>query len=142
MVALVVSALFVWNSSVHAQTIATARPAAVSSGRPSSIAIRANILQMQQAQIQAQIVVAQRCIRDATQSGTFRDPQGNVNVVPQTDAVNCARDLAALTRRLNSLVRESRRLAQDSTFQGTYLQRRASQAAYLNRVGAGRSVGP
>ncbi len=141
MLALVLSAPLLWEAPAQAQ-IATARQAAPSSGRPSSVSIRANILRIQQAQIQAQIVVAQRCIKSATQTGTFRDPQGNVNSVPQTDAVNCARELAALNRRLTSLVRESQRLAQDSTFQATYLQRRASQASYLKRVGAGRSVGP
>ncbi len=127
-------------SRVEAQFgAASATPFSVSSGRPSSITIKRNILRMKQAQIESELRVINNCIRDASQLQVLRDPQGNINLVPQTDRVNCARVLRTLTRRLQALARESSQLGRDAQFQANYLLRRAQQAEFARRT---RPPGP
>jgi hypothetical protein len=116
-------------------TPASARQTTASSGRPSAIAIKRNILQIQQAQIQAELKVVQQCIKDARLPQTLRDPQGNVNIVPQTDLINCSRQLRTLTRQLNTIASKTRQLGQDATASALYLERRARQAEFLRRTG-------
>jgi hypothetical protein len=107
---------------------AQAREVSASSGTPSSFRIRANILAQKQAAIEAQIEVAQRCIKNASLPTVLRDPEGNVRVVPQTDIVDCKRTLNSLQRRLVSLGRESERLSRDAEAAAFRLERLQQQA--------------
>jgi hypothetical protein len=106
---------------------ATATPTFPSFGRPSSIQIRENILNQKRRALNSQIEVAQRCIKNASQPQTLRDPEGNVNIVPKTDLVNCARTLEALLRQLDGLAREAQQLAQNAQAEASALQRRRKQ---------------
>lgn len=123
---------------------ATATAVSPSSGRPSTIQIRQNILNQKRRALNSQVEVAQRCITNASQPTVLRDPQGNVNIVPSTDIVNCTRTLEALLRQLASLARESERLAQDAQAQAAALQRKQKQtqqrAAELRRKGLGSGL--
>ncbi len=128
-------------SAAHAQTTipqaaSSAAAKAVStpsSGRPSTFQIRQNIIAQKAAAIQRELKELQRCITNASQLQTLRDPEGNINIVPQNDAVNCARRLQDLQRRQDSLNREIAALSQDAQPVAAAAQRIAQQAA-LQRV--------
>lgn len=100
-----------------------ATPAVSSSGRPSTIRIKQNILEKKQEALQRQVDEALRCIANASKLQTLRDPQGNINSVPQTDIVNCTRLLRTYQRELQSLLRQSARLGDDATASSLQLQR-------------------
>ena len=106
---------------------ATATPTVPSVGRPSSIQIRQNILNQKRRALNSQIEVAQRCIRNASQPQTLRDPEGNLNIVPKTDIVNCTRTLEALLRQLDGLAREAQQLAQNAQATASSLQKKQKQ---------------
>ena len=112
------------SAQVTTQGIAAASQAQVSSGRPSALQIRRNVLLQQQAALEDQIRVAARCIQDASKPQTLRDPQGNINQVPQTDLTNCSRQLRALQRQLASLARQFERLASDADASAAQFQTR------------------
>jgi hypothetical protein len=107
---------------------ATATPTVPSIGRPSSIQIKQNILNQKRRALNSQIEVAQRCIRNASQPQTLRDPEGNVNIVPKTDIVNCTRTLEALLRQLDGLAREAQQLSMDAQATASALQRKQKQS--------------
>jgi hypothetical protein len=114
-------------ATAQQQRSATATPTVPSVGRPSSIQIRQNILNQKRRALNSQIEVAQRCIQNASQPQTLRDPEGNVNIVPKTDLVNCTRTLEALLRQLDGLAREAQQLAQNAQATASSLQRRQKQ---------------
>lgn len=120
----------VWTLSASAQTstIATATPASASSGTPSTFTIRQQILAQQQAALASQIRVATQCIADASKPATLRDPQGNINLVPQLDVINCARQLRTLRRQQASLARQVQKLASDADAASLRLQRQQETA--------------
>ena len=109
------------------QRSATATPTVPSVGRPSSIQIRQNILNQKRRALNSQIEVARRCIKNASDPQTLRDPEGNLNIVPKTDLVNCARTLEALLRQLDGLAREAQQLAQNAQAEASALQRKQKQ---------------
>jgi hypothetical protein len=106
---------------------ATATPEVPTSGTPSTIQIKRNFLNQQIRAVNSQIQVAQRCIVNASRSQVLRDPQGNINLVPSQDIVNCSRTLAALQRQLASLSKQAAKLAQDAQVQAAALQARQKQ---------------
>jgi hypothetical protein len=105
----------------------TATPTVPSSGTPSSIQIKQNFLNQQIRAVNSQIVVAQRCIANASRPEVLRDPQGNVNIVPSQDITNCSRTLAALQRQLAGLSKQVAKLAQDAQAQAAFLQAKQKQ---------------
>lgn len=121
---------FLWASSIEwadAQTqpqsqAVSAKPVTRSSGRPSSMEIKQNALAQQQAILQGRLREVRRCITDASLPQVLRDPEGNMNRVPQTDLVDCTRKLSQLERQLKSLARQAAQLAQDAQFEGMELQ--------------------
>ncbi len=104
-----------------------ATPVVPSTGRPSTIQIRQNILNQKRRALNSQVQVAQRCIANASRPEVLRDPEGNVNIVPSTDIVNCTRTLEALLRQLDGLTRETQQLAQDAQVEAATLQRQQQQ---------------
>ncbi len=101
---------------------ASAKPAIQSSGRPSSFQIKENILTQKSAILQGQLREVKRCITDASLPQTLRDPQGNINRVPQTDLVDCTRKLNQLQRQFQALARQGSQLAEEAKFQGEQLK--------------------
>jgi len=126
-------------AQVSSQTIPQAAPSAaakavsLSASAPSTIQVRQNIIAQKAAALQRELKELQRCITNASQLQTLRDPEGNINIVPQNDLVNCTRRLQDLQRRQDSLNREIAALAQDAQPVATAAQRLARQAA-LQRV--------
>ncbi len=116
-------AVFFTASSACAQARASATPATPSSGRPSTIQIKQNILLQQVALLQRQLIEVRRCLYTASLPQVLRDPSGFVNRVPQTDIVNCRRQLDIITRKLTSLSRQSNQLVQDAQMQAIAMQR-------------------
>lgn len=100
-----------------------ATPVVPSTGRPSTIQIRQNTLNQKLRAVNSQIQIAQRCIANASRPEVLRDPQGNVNIVPSTDIVNCTRTLEALLRQLDGLNREAQQLSQDAQVAAAAFQR-------------------
>lgn len=115
--------LFASEGLCSAQARASATPATPSSGRPSTIQIKQNMLMQQVAILQRQLIEVRRCISTASLPQVLRDPSGFVNRVPQTDIVNCSRQLQTITRKLARLNRESSQLVQDAQMQAITLQR-------------------
>ena len=101
---------------------ASARQVTASSGRPSAFEIEQNIINRKIAELQRQVNEAQRCIETASMPQILTDPQGNINRVPQTDIVNCTRQLEQLERQLVSLQRQAAQLSRDAAFQASQLQ--------------------
>jgi hypothetical protein len=131
-----------WVSCATAQVTtapASATPAGVSSGRPSTFTVRQNILLQQQAALEAQIRVASLCIADASKPQLLRDPEGNVNAVPQKDIINCTRQLRTLTRKLANVGRQLQKLAADAQAAAAQLQKlqdiaqRTQRTQWVNR---------
>ena len=104
-----------------------------SGGRASTIQIRQNVIAQKAAALQRELKELQRCISNASQLQTLRDPEGNINMVPQNDLVNCTRRLQDLQRRQDSLNREIAALSQDAIPLAAAAERRARQAN-LKRV--------
>jgi hypothetical protein len=125
------------GGSFGQQSAARATPVASTSGRPSTFQIESNILEQQAARLQSQITIAQRCIAEASQPIVLRDPQGNVNIVPQTDVVNCTRRLVELQRQLVQLQRKSEQLSRDAQAAAITLQRKAMDIERQRRLSIG-----
>lgn len=96
----------------NAASSAGAKAVSIPAAGPSSIQIRQNILAQKAAALQGEAKELQRCITNASQLQTLRDPVGNINIVPQTDLNNCTRRLQDLQRRQDRLTRELAALAQ------------------------------
>jgi len=133
-----VSLLFV--SGVYAQGLTNAASSAAakaastpSGGRPSTIQVRQNIIAQKAAALRSELKELQRCITNASQLQTLRDPEGNINIVPQNDLVNCTRRLQDLQRRQDSLNSQIAALSLDAQPVAAAAQRIARQAA-LQRV--------
>jgi hypothetical protein len=129
--------------ATNAQTagIATATPVTAGSSRPSAIQVKQQILVMQQKQLQTALNEIQRCIKQASEPTTLRDPQGNFNLVPQTDLVNCTRGLATIQRQVAALTRTASQLGSDARAQGIRLQRQADNVARTARIQAASQLG-
>ncbi len=127
MVCLLCLCLILPAAAQQQQSGAKATPVVPSTGRPSTIQIKQNTLNMKRRALNSQIQVAQTCIKNASRAQTLRDPQGNVNIVPATDLVNCTRTLEALLRQLAGLGREADSLAQDAQAVASTLQQKQKQ---------------
>jgi TolA-binding protein len=103
-------------------TSASATGATVSSGRPSTIQIRQQILQQQQARLENQLREIQRCIRTSRLRVVLIDVEGRTKRVPKTDLVNCGRRLQQLLRQLSTLAGKADDLARDAQFQAILLE--------------------
>lgn len=101
---------------------------------PSSIAIQQNILAQQRASIQQSITVARACIKNASLPQVLRDPQGNMNIVPQTDLVNCKRTLDGLLRQLASNQQATLNLSQDAQLEAMKVTRKKTTVDLQKRV--------
>jgi len=108
---------------------AAAKAVSLPSPGPSTIQIRQNIIAQKAAALQRELKELQRCITNASQLQTLRDPAGNINIVPQNDLTTCTRRLQDLQRRQDSLNREIAALTQDAQPVAAAAQRAASQAA-------------
>jgi hypothetical protein len=129
-------------SIAGAQTsTAAATPVTASSGRPSSFQIQQNFFTIQLAGINRQLQQVQRCIANATNPQILRDPEGNINRVPKTDAITCAYQLKLMQRQLASLARQQAKLAQDASAQAGFLEvtQRQAQLQQLLKAIAGQS---
>ncbi|HTY25696.1 MAG TPA: hypothetical protein VMC85_21380 [Desulfomonilaceae bacterium] len=118
-------------SSAAAKAVSTP-----STGRPSAIQIRQNILAQKAATLQSQLQEIQRCILNASQSQTLYDPSGNINIVPQNDLTNCTRRLKDLQRQQDSLNRELSALSMDAQPVAAAAERLARQAALKQKIQA------
>lgn len=107
---------------------ATATSVTRSSGTPSSYQIQQNFLAIQIAGIKRQVQEVQRCIANASNPQILRDFEGNVNRVPQVDAITCGYQLKQLQRQLASLSRQQTKLAQDASAQAALLELTQRQA--------------
>jgi hypothetical protein len=133
---LVVTVLPVFGqSSVFSpSSSAAASGASAPSGRPSAFTIKQNFLAMQIEAIGREIRDAERCVANATNPVTLRDTAGNINRVPQTDALDCGRRLGQLTRQLQSLQRKADALARDAEQQAAFFDRQARDAVRKART--------
>ena len=136
-------------SAALAQGSASAAAKAVSTpsgGRPSTIEVRQNIIAQKAAALQRELKEIQRCISNASQLQTLRDPEGNINIVPQNDLVNCTRRLQDLQRRQDSLNREVAVLAQAAGPLASAAQTAARAADWQRKLralaGGGSSAAP
>jgi hypothetical protein len=116
------------SSIFSGASTASASAVTNSSGKPSTFAIKRDFLAMQIAAIQRDIREAERCITNATNPVTLRDPEGNINRVPQTDALDCGRRLKQLVRQLAGIQRKADTLAQDAEVQGSFLETQMREA--------------
>ena len=129
---------FVTHSFAQATTSAAATPVNTPSGGPSSLEIDQNSLAFRQAALKRELREIQRCIANASNPIILRDPQGNINRVPQLDLQNCSNRLVQLQRQLTSLQRQANALAQDAQFQAIVLQQARNIAALRVRLGQRR----
>jgi len=127
------------SAALGQQTSRSASATAVnqSSGRASTIQIKQNFLQQRVRLLQRQIDDALRCISTASNPTILRDPEGNINKTPQTDLVNCSRQLALLRSQLEGLQRQSQQLAQDAQVQALAVQRKLQQTKTRNILEGG-----
>jgi TolA-binding protein len=140
---LVAAVSLAFVSAAHTQGLTTAASSAAakavstpSGGRPSTIQVRQNILAQKAAALQRELKELQRCIRNASQLQTLRDPEGNINIVPQNDIVNCTRRLQDLQRRQDSLNREIAALAQSAQPVAAAAERGARKASLQSKLQA------
>jgi hypothetical protein len=129
------------TTSAPSTSSAAATAVTASSGGPSSIQIRQQFFDQEQAYLQRQLREVQRCLTTSSLNVILYDPTGNVNRVPQTDLVNCRRRLEQLTRQANSLARRVQHLAQDAQAQSIALQRTAEGQRTIQNLRALRSAG-
>jgi hypothetical protein len=142
---LIVALIMLSLASVSgAQTsTAAATPVTASSGRPSSFQIQQNYFTIQLAGINRQLQQVQRCIANAVNPQILRDPEGNINRVPQVDAITCGYQLKLLQRQLASLARQQAKLAQDASAQSGFLevtQRQAQLQQLIKAISGQRSA--
>ncbi|MDQ7783771.1 MAG: hypothetical protein RDU20_12885 [Desulfomonilaceae bacterium] len=107
---------------------AAATPVNTSTATPSAFTIKQQILAQQQADIQRRFAEVARCIRTASLNVVLFDPAGQINTVPQTDLVNCGRQLRVLERRLQQLSRAAKQLSGDAQAQAVALETQARLA--------------
>jgi len=119
------------GSSAAAKAVSTP-----SGGRPSTIQIRQNIIAQKAAALQRELKELRRCITNASQLQSLRDPEGNINMVPQNDLVNCTRRLQDLQRRQDSLNREIAALSQDAQPLAAAAERAARKADLQRKLQA------
>lgn len=115
------------ESGAETQT-ATATAMTRSSATPSSYQIQQNFFTIQLAGINRSLRQVQRCIANAANPQILRDFEGNVNRVPQVDAINCGYQLKQLQRHLASLTRQQTKAAQDAAVQAELLEVAQRQA--------------
>lgn len=115
-------------------TRASASETSASSSGASTISIRQEWLAQQQAALKRALSEVQRCIKTATNQTTLRDPQGNINQVPQTDVINCTRKLKQLQRQLASLQRKAAALGSDAQFEAAVLSQKLRQLQRQSRL--------
>ncbi len=118
-------------SSAAAKAVSTP-----SGGRPRTIQIRQNIIAQKAAAIQSELKELQRCVTNASNLQSLRDPEGNVNIVPQNDLLNCTRRLQDLQRRQDSLNREIAALTQSTQPVAAAAERLARQANLQRKLQA------
>ncbi len=125
------------------QTIPQAAPSAAAKavsippiGRPTPLLIQQNILDQKAATLAAQLKEIQRCILNASQLQTLRDPEGNINIVPQNDLTNCTRRLQDIQRQQDSLNRAVAALTMDAQAAGLPAQRLARLNALQQKIQA------
>ena len=130
-------------SEARGQTTAgaSAREVTASSGRPSSIQVRQQFFNQEQAYLQRALREVQRCLTTSSLNVVLYDPRGNINRVPQTDLVNCGRRLAQLTRQVNSLARRAQSLGQDAQAVALALERAAEEQRRQQTLRALREAG-
>ena len=122
-------------STVQAQTTsAAAKTTSRSSSTPSTYAVKQHFIAQQQARIQGEIREAKRCIANASNTQVVRDPEGNINRVPQVDLIDCSRRLQQLTRQLATLERSATALARDAEVAGMRLEEMARSAVRQKRT--------
>jgi hypothetical protein len=119
-------------------TSASARQTTVSSGRPNAIEIRRNNLTIQQKELQRELVEVRRCIQTARLPQVLRDSEGNLNIVPEIDIINCGRRLSAISRQLQVVTRQATRLGADAQATSLYVQRKAREASAALRISGGQ----
>lgn len=85
---------------------------AATSQTPGTATIFQNFLTIESAALQRELRVVYRCINQAQQN--LRDIQGNINMVAQTDLLNCRRRLQQLLRDEANLRRISARRAAEA----------------------------
>lgn len=125
---LLVSAVYGQGLTNAASSAAAKAVSTPSGGRPSTIQVRQNIIAQKAAALKRELKELQRCITNASQLQTLRDPEGNINIVPQNDLVNCTRRLQDLQRRQDSLNREIAAISLDVQPLAAAAQRISRQA--------------
>ena len=93
-----------------------------------------NMLLQQQASINQAITVAKACIKNASLPQVLRDPQGNVNTVPNTDLVNCTRKLTALLNDLAANQKALNNLSQDAEMEASRIVAQTNQLKLQQRL--------
>jgi hypothetical protein len=117
-----------------ASASASAKATSRSSGTPSTYAVKQHFIAMEQARIRGQIREAERCIANASNTQVVRDPEGNLNRVPQVDLIDCARSLQQLTRQLATLARKADQLTRDAEVAAIRLEGIAEEALRQERT--------
>jgi len=145
-VVVVASLLFVSVAAAQQQSVQIIPQAAPSAaakavsippiGRPTPVLIQQNILAQKAAALVAQLKEIQRCILNASQLQTLRDPEGNINIVPQNDLTNCTRKLQDIQRQQDSLNREIAAFNMDAQAAGLRVQRLARITALQQEIQA------
>ncbi|MEW6141445.1 MAG: hypothetical protein AB1733_24750 [Thermodesulfobacteriota bacterium] len=123
-----------------AEASASAREVTSSTGRPSSIQVRQQFFSQQQALLLGQLQEIERCLRTSQLNVVLYDPQGNINRVPQTDLVDCGRQLQRVQRQLQSLARRAEQLNQDAQALALALERAALLEQTAQRLRAARDA--
>jgi hypothetical protein len=68
----------------------------------------------------------------------LRDSEGNLNIVPEIDIINCGRRLSAISRQLQVVTRQATRLGADAQATSLYVQRKAREASAALRISGGQ----
>ncbi len=135
---IVVLAAFWWAGSVPSawsESSAAATPATASSGRPSTLSIKKDLLTAKRTELQRQLRDVQRCIDGA--SSSLRDSSGRVNRISSTDLVTCARTLGQIQRQLASLGRQAEALSRDAEVMGANLETLKQRLETKERIQTG-----
>jgi hypothetical protein len=127
---------FAQGSTSAAASAAAKEVSTPSGGRPSTFQVRQNIIAQKAAALRSELKELQRCISNASQLQTLRDPEGNINIVPQNDLVNCTRRLKDIQRRQDSLNREIAALAQAAGPAASAAQSAARSADWQRKLKA------
>lgn len=106
--------------TAQASSVSKAREVSPVTGAPSTVTIKKNFLEMQQASLSRDIKVAVRCLENARYN--FRDSQGNIDRVASIDLVNCSKRLELLTLALQRLAKKAGRLGSDAEAEAMALE--------------------